>query len=113
VCDCDLILILLQFEIDTRVLLDVLPNARLVRVGLFEHECSGVAVERVRRVGVEKQLRQEHGENVDQIVHRTPRLIDHVQTHRSRCLVDIRMEDLTQREKQRQKGRHEVSGPEK
>jgi hypothetical protein len=39
----------------------------LVALGIAEQEGGGLAVERVARVGVEQQLREEHFEYVDEI----------------------------------------------
>ena len=57
------------------------------------HGCR-VPVERVCRVGVRQQLRQERLEDVREVVKGSPGLIDHVQADRPRHLINIWMVDL-------------------
>mmetsp|Transcript_7789 Transcript_7789/g.32076 ORF Transcript_7789/g.32076 Transcript_7789/m.32076 type:complete len:207 (-) Transcript_7789:258-878(-) len=71
------------------VLTHQLPHLSRERVWFAEHERSRVAVERVRGVRIEQELREEDLEDVHQVEHRRPRLVDDVQTHAPRALVDI------------------------
>lgn len=69
----------------------VLSHLGLVFLGLVQVESGRVAVQRIDRIRIREQLRQKRLEHVHQIVHGRPRLIYHVQTHRARRLVYIRV----------------------
>lgn len=66
----------------------------LVILGLPHQQRRRLSVQRIARIRVAQQLRQEDFEDVDHIEHRRPGLVDHVQADRSRQLVNVRMEDL-------------------
>ena len=57
-------------------------------------ERRGVPVEGVRGVGVREELREETLEDVGEVVEGGPGLVDHVQAHSPRHLVDVRVVHL-------------------
>lgn len=59
----------------------------LVTLWLAHHERRRLAVERVRWVRVAQQLRQEHLEDVEHVVHGRPRLVDDVEADTTRPAV--------------------------
>lgn len=65
------------------------PDLGIVAL-LIPHEKRGsLAVERVGRVRVAQELREENVEDVDHVEHGRPRLVDHVEADRTRELIDV------------------------
>lgn len=91
------------------VLLNVLFYFLLVLILVLQLHLGGFVVQRVSGVWVKQQLWQKDFENIYQVVHRRPSLIDYIQTYRARTLkfkfesgqttreylrlVDVRMEN--------------------
>ncbi len=80
-----------------RILLDVLSDFGFVLFGLVKVEGGGVAVQRVHWIRVGEQLGQKRLEDVHQVVHGRPCLIDHVQADSSGGFVDVRMENAIEK----------------
>ena len=91
------------------VLLNVLFYFLLVLILVLQLHLGGFVVQRVSGVWVKQQLWQKYFENIYQVVHWRPSLIDYIQTYRARTLklkfeseqrtreylrlVDVRMEN--------------------
>ena len=56
----------------------------VVRLGVAHQQGSCLTIQGVRRVGVAQELREEDLEDVHQVEHRAPRLVDDVETDRPR-----------------------------
>mmetsp|Transcript_9766 Transcript_9766/g.36732 ORF Transcript_9766/g.36732 Transcript_9766/m.36732 type:complete len:218 (+) Transcript_9766:478-1131(+) len=73
----------------------VAPNVLLdldgVCIHVSHHNRSSLTIQRVGGVGVPQQLWQEDVENVHEVEHRRPRLVDHVQADRARYLINVWM----------------------
>ena len=65
----------------------VFPHALLVPRRIAHEERSGLPVERVGGVGVKQELGEENVEDVHEVEHRAPGLVDHVQADAARRLV--------------------------
>jgi hypothetical protein len=63
------------------LLVDPTFDLDVVRFWILHQQRSGLAIQRVSRIGVSQQLWQEDLEDVDHIVHRRPSLVDDVETH--------------------------------
>jgi hypothetical protein len=68
-------------------------NLHIVCLRILHQQRRSLSVQRIRRIGVSQQLRQEDLEDVDHVVHRRPSLVDDVETHAAGQLVDVGVED--------------------
>lgn len=83
--DFVLLCIRIRFGVDDvlgSVLFDVVLDLLAVLIFVFKLQLRRLGVQRVRRVRVQKQLGQKNVENVDEVVHWRPCLVDDVQAHR-------------------------------
>jgi hypothetical protein len=68
-------------------------DLHIVCLRILHQQRRSLSIQRIRRIGVSQQLRQEDLEDVDHVVHRRPSLVDDVETHAAGQLVDVGMED--------------------
>jgi hypothetical protein len=68
-------------------------DLHIVRLRVLHQQRRSLAIQRIGRIGIAQQLRQEDLEDVDHVVHRRPSLVDHVETDTTRELVDVGVED--------------------
>lgn len=73
---------------------DVLFDLCVVLLFRFQLEGGCLVVERICRVWVQKELGQEGVEDVDEVVHGRPCLIDHVEAYTARRFVNVWVENL-------------------
>jgi hypothetical protein len=57
----------------------------LIRSSISHIQTCSFRIQRIRRIRIQQQLRQEDSENIDQVVHGTPCLIDYIQAYTSRA----------------------------
>lgn len=61
----------------------------LIGLWLPHHQCCCFAIQRIGRIGIAEELRQEDLKDVDHVVHGRPGLVDDVQTDRTRAEIDL------------------------